>query len=105
MGLLSQLKLFILATEFSREKAISVMKELLVWLSQPENNTDSNCKQADSFISLEIMFDKRLESLPEDIKSILFDMGATLHDTHTATDVAKNFQSTPSQLLSRVQNL
>ena len=104
-NLLSQLKLAALADEFSKDRLISAMQTLLLWLNRSENNTDNNCKKIDYFISLEIMPQERFQALPEDIQGILFDMGATLHDTHTSPAIAKNFESTPAQLLSRIQDL
>jgi len=103
--MLNQLKLTILAPEFSKDKVISMLESLLLWLNELDNNTDSNCRQIDYFISFEIVPDKRFGELPEDIKGILFDMGATLHDTHTSPEIAENFESTPARLLARVQNL
>jgi len=105
INLLSQLKLAALAPEFSKDNLVSAMEKLLLWLNHPENNTDSNCKQIDYFISVEIMPEKRFEEIPENIRSILFDMGATLHDTHTSPEIAENFESTPAQLLARVQKV
>jgi hypothetical protein len=105
VNLLDQLRLAILATEFSRTDLVSAMENLLLWLNRSENNTDSNCKQIDYFISTEIISEKYFKKLPEDIQNILFDMGATLHDTHTSPEIAENFESTPAQLLVRVQNL
>jgi hypothetical protein len=105
IDLLSQLKLVVQAPEFSRDNLVAAMENLLLWLNQPEDNNDSNCKHIDYFISVEIMPEKNFEEIPENIRSILFDMGATLHDAHTSPKVATNFDSTPAQLLVRVQNL
>src|ERR1043166_4123459 len=97
INLLRELKVAALASEFSEDRLITVMKNLLLWLNQPENNTDGNCKQIDYFISVEIMGEKQVQEIPESIGSILFDMGATLHDTHTSPQIAENFESTPAQ--------
>jgi hypothetical protein len=105
IDLLSQLKLAVQVHEYSRKNLVEALENLLVWLNQPENNNDSTCKQIDYFISTEIMPEKNFEEMPENIRSILFDMGATLHDAHTSPKVATNFDSTPAQLLVRVQNL
>lgn len=105
IDLLSQLKLAALSPQLSENNLRSVLEKLLLWLNRPENNNDSNCKQIDYFISANIMTQKGFEEIPENIKSILFDMGATLHDSHTAPNIAENFESTPAQLLARVQNL
>jgi len=104
-ALLNQLKAAALTLEISRENLLSAMTRLLLWLNSPENDNDKNCRQIDHFVTLEIMVDKRFDAIPEDIKNILFDMGTTLHDTHTEPETAKNFASTPTQLLDRVQQL
>jgi hypothetical protein len=105
VDLLGQLKTATSASKLSIDSMTSAMERLLLWLNRPENNTDKNCREIDNFISFEIMPEKRFEELPEDIKGILFDMGATLHDTHTSPEIAENFESTPAHLLARVQNL
>lgn len=103
--LLNQLRSAVLSTRFSRKKTLSAMEALLSWLNETENNTDNNCRHVDYFISYEIMPETRYQELPKDIREILFDMGATLHDTHTTPQIAENFESTPRQLLDRVQKL
>ncbi len=94
-----------MSPEFSREKVISAMYNLISWLNKPENNTDSNCRFVDSFVSYEISLNPWNKQIPEDINAILFDMGATLHDTHTSPEIAENFDSTPALLLERIQKL
>lgn len=103
--LLNQLKSTIMSPKFSREKVISAMYNLISWLNKPENNTDSNCRFVDSFIAYEISQDPENKEIPEDIDAILFDMGATLHDTHTSPKIAENFDSTPPLLLERIRKL
>lgn len=78
--------------------------DVLLWLNEPENNTDENCRRIDAFVSTQIN-DQDIERLPESIQSILFDMGGALHDTHTSPEVAENFSSTPRQLLERARRL
>jgi hypothetical protein len=74
-------------------------------LNDPLNNTDDNCKKIDYFVAYEIVTKKEFELIPDEIKEILYDLGASLSDTHTAPDVAENFESTPEQLLKRVRKL
>ena len=81
------------------------LEEILIWLNNPNNNNDTNCKKIDYYVSYEIISEKSYQEIPEDIQSILFDMGATLHDTHTSPKIAENFDSTPGQLLDRVRKL
>lgn len=104
-ALLNELKTAALTSGTARENLLSAMTGVLLWLNSPESNNDKNCREIDQFVALEIIVDKRFEEIPEDIKNILFDMGTTLHDTHTAPGVANNFTSTPAQLLDRVQRL
>jgi hypothetical protein len=103
--LLNKIKSAVLSIRFSRKKTLYAMEALLSWLNKTENNTDKNCRRVDYFISYEILPDARYKELPNDIREILFDMGATLHDTHTSPQIAENFESTPSQLLGRIQKL
>lgn len=103
--LVNQLKSAIMSPEFSRKEAISAMYNLISWLNKPENNTDSNCRFVDSFVAYEISPNPENNEIPKDIDAILFDMGATLHDTHTSPEIAENFDSTPALLLERIQKL
>lgn len=103
--LLNHLRSTVLSPEFSKEKVLYAMEAILSWLNIPKNNTDDNCRRVDYFVSYELMPEGRYKELPEDIHAILFDMGATLHDTHTSPQVAENFDSTPGQLLARVRKL
>ncbi len=103
--ILNQLKLITLSKSLSREKVLHTLELILLWLSNPQNNTNENCQKIDSFVAYEIIPQKEYEAIPEDIKVILFDIGASLSDTHTSPEVAVNFESTPSQLLERVKKL
>lgn len=103
--LLERLKSAVLSSRFSRRKVLSSIEALLSWLAEPENNTDSNCREVDSYVAYEILPEINTKEIPEDIRAILFDMGATLHDTHTSPEIAENFESTPTQLLERVRSL
>ena len=99
---LIRLKRVVSAKEFSIDEFRTVAETILIWLN--ENNTDENCRMVDIFVSTQIEFDER-KRLPEVVQGILFDMGGALHDTHTAPEVARNFESTPEQLLERVRRL
>jgi hypothetical protein len=103
--LVNQLKSAIMSPGFSRKEAISAMYNLISWLTKPENNTDSNCRFVDSFVAYEISPNPENKGIPEDVYTILFDMGATLHDTHTSPEIAENFDSTPALLLERIKKL
>lgn len=86
----------------SRREIKLAMEDILAWLVA--HNTDANCRKVDTFLSTRISQDDR-NKLPGDIQEILFDMGGALHDTHTSPTVARNFESTPAQLLERVRKL
>lgn len=103
--LLDQLKFAVLSTSFSKKKVLTALEDLLLWLNKPENNNNSNCRHVDYFVTNEICFEPRFNELPVELREIIFDMGATLHDTFTSAQVAENFESTPGQLLDRLQKL
>jgi 5'(3')-deoxyribonucleotidase len=87
---------------YLRKDLINKLENVLTWLVQ--NDTDENCRKVDSFIvtRLDNLDQKKI---PEDVYEILFDMGSALHDTHASPEVAKNFSSTPEQLLERTHAL
>jgi hypothetical protein len=87
------------------ESIASAIEAVLIWLNYPTNNTNDNCRKVDFFVMSRIITNSEFDNLSEDIRAIIFDMGGTLHDTHTAPEVAKNFESTPEQLLGRIQKL
>lgn len=104
-SLLEQLKTKTLRSHFIIEEVLSILLQLLLWLNESENNTDSNCKKIDFFVTHEIVIDREFNRIPEDIKNILFDIGGSLSDTYSSPEVALDFNSTPKQLLERVQSL
>jgi hypothetical protein len=103
--LLIQLKLAVFSTSFSKKKALSALEALLLWLNEPENNNHNNCRHVDYYVANEICDEPRFKALPDELREILFDLGATLHDTHTSPHIAENFESTPRQLLERLRKL
>jgi hypothetical protein len=100
--LLSRLKQASVTPGVPRQTVVGALEAALNWLNQ--HNTDENCRDVDTFVATHLI-GSETEHLPKDIKDILFDVGATLHDTRTAPNVAENFDSTPSQLLERVRKL
>ena len=110
--LLAQLKQACATEKPSVAAVLNSLDNLLAWLVQPENNTNKNCRAIDLFVTTEI-WDKVCRSpkggavteLPESVCSLIFDVGGQLHDTHTAPEVAVNFESTPEQLLMRTRKL
>ena len=86
-----------------RAGILRALENVLAWLVLPGNNTDANCKRADLFVTLEIDEIPELDP-PDDVGRILGDM-MILHDTHTAPEIAKNFEATPDMLLARTRQL
>ena len=100
--LLSELR-EILQRERPTPKAVYGQLELILQELIREN-TDENCRKVDSYISTQID-DAAVQNLPDALQEIIFDMGGALHDTHSNPDIAKNFFSTPEQLLERLKAL
>jgi hypothetical protein len=75
------------------------------FLSKPENCTNENCHAVDLFFCIEDHWNKRWGNLPQDYQQVLDDIGRCLHDTVSSPEIAKNFDSTPEQLLKRIEKL
>ena len=84
----------------------SRVRDVLNYLNTPENNTHENCVAVDQFVLVRLACDdtvrKLLSHMPESLQQIVQDMGSCLHDTHAEPYIARNFQSTPEQLLKRL---
>jgi len=87
-----------------RTRILAELETLLEWLAVPENNTDRNCRAVDAFVCSEVQ-PLLPESVPAEIRELLFDVGGQLHDTHRATELAEQFASIPQQLLARTRQL
>ena len=81
---------------------IPALERLLVFLTSSEGRTDANCSVSDQFISAS---EEEWTALGEPLRSILDDMGGTLHDAIHAPNIARTFEATPEQLLARVRML
>ena len=99
---LSHLETVIRKEDIESHEILVAMEDVLTWLV--DNNTDENCRNVDNFISTRIGSSQR-KHLPHDIQEIISDMGGALHDTHTSPEIAKNFESTPEQLLHRLSRI
>ena len=85
------------------DKQVAIaLQSLLAWLTLAENNNDSNCKAVDAFVCTSVL-DALRPDLSEELRAVLFDVGGQLHDTHSSPEVARNFASTPLQLLCRLR--
>jgi|SRR3989338_1847314 len=81
------------------------LENLLLFLTTPAGRTDQNCRETDLFFCLSDENGFNWDHLPEEFQLILDDIGMGLHDTIKAPDIAKNYESTPEQLLKRVKML
>jgi hypothetical protein len=78
------------------------MIALLEFLSCVAGRTDANCRAVDGFFFHDDAW--LSDRLPEAYHDVIAHMDA-LHDTISAPQVAKNFDSTPEQLLARARSL
>jgi len=81
------------------------MENLIGFLTMPVGHTNQNCKETDLYFCLHDNNGFNCDHLPEDYQLILDDIGGQLHDTIESPEVAKNFESTPEQLLERIRKI
>ena len=86
---------------YDPDRVAEAIRGLLEYLSSPEGRTDANCVTTDLFFCLQEDWADAWEDEPEWLADILADLGGALHDTFRHPDIAKNFDSTPEQLLAR----
>lgn len=91
------------------EVNLQILKDSLInlmsFLNKPENRTNDNYQAVDSFFCIEDHWNKRWNDLPQDYQEILDDISGCLHDAISYPEIAKNFSSTPEQLLDRIKKL
>jgi hypothetical protein len=84
----------------------AALRELLAFLASAGGRTNANCAAADHFfLDLKNEWARSWEHLPEGYQDLLGDIGGGIHDTVSAPEVAENFESTPEQLLERLERL
>jgi hypothetical protein len=83
----------------------STLENLLSFLTAPAERTKENCGETDLYFCLHADNGFNWDHLPEDYQLILDDIGGQLHDTIESPEIAKNFESTPEQLLERIRRL
>jgi hypothetical protein len=94
-----------LANPISYPRLFQTVEAVLQFLTAPTNRTDDNCRAVDSAIMSDDELWLSLESLErshDELHDIIADMAGALHDTVSAPEIAGNFESTPEQLLSRL---
>jgi len=80
------------------------VEALLVFLVIPSNDTGENCRQVDIAVC-RALADCEPSDLPKELAGIIEGLGGILHDTHSAPHIARNFESTPNQLLARLRSI
>jgi hypothetical protein len=78
------------------------LENLLYYLTTPSGRTSANCVATDLFFCL-ADWGVDWESFPDVLTDLIGDMGGALHDTVSHPEIARNFESTPEQLLERVR--
>lgn len=81
-------------------KLVASLERLVTFLVT--QRTDANCSVTDHFISAS---EEEWRDVGEPLRSILDDMGGTLHDAIHAPNIARTFEATPEQLLERLKSL
>ncbi len=77
--------------------------DVLRYLTTPTGRTDANCWAVNLFM-LEDWGPVELDlAVGDALNDVLADMGGALHDTIEYPDIARMFESTPEQLLQRVE--
>jgi hypothetical protein len=83
----------------------SVLENLLLFLTTPTGRTNKNCEETDLYFCLHEDHSFDWNHLPQSFQLILDDIGGQLHDTIYDSEIAKNFESTPEQLLERLRDI
>ena len=83
----------------------SSLEELIYFLTTPTGRTKENCEETEFYFMLHEEKGFNWDHLPKEYQLILDDISGNLHDTIQAPQIAKNFESTPEQLLERIRRL
>jgi hypothetical protein len=78
------------------------LEALLVFLASDEGRTDANCSVTYYFVSAA---ETRWHDAPAALRAILDDMSGTLQDSIHAPNIARTFEATPEQLLTRLRRV
>ena len=85
-------------------RLVAAAKSLLKFLSGP-GRTEANTWFVDLFLNQDEGWQAEWAAFPDPLHDVIADMAGALHDTVTSPEVARNFSSTPEQLLARLQEL
>ena len=95
----------LLSPEPSAQRLRSIVTDLLKFLTSRRGRTDSNMRFVDYGLSNDDDVWERIELVEADdpiLADVVRDMAGALHDTVKAPTIARNFDSTPEQLLARL---
>lgn len=85
------------------------LERIMEFLCTPQGRTDANCNATFMFFLLTERWPAGSpdgwDHLPEDYAEILDDIAGCLHDTIESPEIARNFDSTPEQMLERIRIL
>ena len=103
IALVEQVQSAVTADTVDLRRVVQALSSLLQHLCTPEGRTDGNCRFVDSFFN---QHDEWANcKLPDVLHDIFADMSGALHDARSAPDIAQNFDSTPEQLLERLNGI
>jgi hypothetical protein len=85
---------------YNIESVIHSLKALLMFLSSEAGCTSPNCWATDIFFAVGEGWE--WQPYPDALMEVVSDIGGALHDTVDYPDIARNFESTPEQLLIRL---
>jgi hypothetical protein len=95
----------LLLPEPSVRRLRSIVTDLLEFLASRQGRTDANVRFIDYELSNEDDVWDRIELIEAEdpiLADVVRDMAGALHDTVKARHIARNFDSTPEQLLARL---
>ena len=102
--LVAELRAAVLSPAVDLDALTRALRSVLEFLASPRGRTNANCWTVDRFCMNPETWDERgFEHLPPALADILGDMGGALHDTVQAPEIAENFDSTPEQMLARLE--
>jgi hypothetical protein len=102
-AMVEELRDALTAETIDLRQVVQRLDALLQYLCSPEGRMDANCRFVDSFFMEHDSWAE--QGLPAPLHDIFADMAGALHDTCSAPNIARNFDSTPEQLLARVRNV
>ncbi|MGO8927655.1 MAG: hypothetical protein ACLQU3_12280 [Limisphaerales bacterium] len=101
--LVEEMQTAVAAAALDLPRVARCLDSLLQYLCSPGGRTDANCRFVDSFFMEHDEWAER--GLPDALHDLFADIAGALHDTCSAPHIARNFDSTPEQLLQRLRTM